>query len=112
MKKGIKCKNVIKRYKRLLVLMMLLKKTEEEHYPNWPQIHDNPYRILIIGGSVSGKLNSLLNAINEEPDIDKVYLYTQHPYKAKYQLLIKKIESTSLKHINDSKAFIEYTQII
>ena len=32
---------------------------------------DHPYRILIIGGSASGKTNALLNLINHEPDIDK-----------------------------------------
>ena len=31
------------------------------------------------------------------------------PYKAKYQLLINKRESTGLKYFNDSKAFIEYS---
>ena len=32
-----------------------------------------PYRILIIGGSGSGKINALLNLINNQPDIDKIY---------------------------------------
>ena len=36
----------------------------KEHNPNWPQIQDYPYRILIIGGSRSGKTNSLFNLIN------------------------------------------------
>ena len=31
------------------------------------------------------------------------------PYEAKYQLLINKRESTGLKHFNDPKAFIEYS---
>ena len=44
------------------------------HNPNWLQIPDHPYRILIIGGSVSGKTNLLFNLINEEPDIDQIYL--------------------------------------
>ena len=39
--------------------------------PNWPYIPDNPYRILIIGGSGSGKTNVLLNLIEDQPDIDK-----------------------------------------
>ena len=33
------------------------------HNPNWPYIPDHPYRILIIGGSGSGKTNALLNLI-------------------------------------------------
>ena len=47
--------------------------------------------------------------INSEPDIDKTYLYSKDPYKAKYQLLINDRESTGLKYLNDSKAFIEYS---
>ena len=35
-----------------------------EHNSNWPYIPDHPYRILIIGGSGSGKTNALLNLIN------------------------------------------------
>ena len=45
---------------------------------------------IIIGGSGSGKANALLNLINHEPDIDKIYLYAKDPYEAKYQLLINK----------------------
>ena len=78
------------------------------HNPNWPQIPDHPYRILIIGDSGSGKTNSLFNLISQQPVIDKIYLYAKDPYEAKYQSLINKRESTALKHSNDSKAFIEY----
>ena len=56
-----------------------------------------------------GKTNSLLILINNEPDLDKIYLYAKNPYEAKYQLIINKRENTSLKHFNDSKAFIEYS---
>ena len=41
----------------------------------WLYIPDHPYRILIIGGSGSGKTNTLLNLIKEEDDIDKIYFY-------------------------------------
>ena len=51
----------------------------------------------------------MLNQINNEPDIDKIYLYAKNPYKAKYQLLINKRESTDLKYLNDSKDFFEYS---
>ena len=47
--------------------------------------------------------------MNNKPDIDKIYLYAQDPYKAKYQLLINKRESTDLKYFNDSKDFIKYS---
>ena len=50
-----------------------------------------------------------MNLINNQSDIDKVYLYAKVPYEAKYQFLIKKRESTELKHFNDSEAFIEYS---
>ena len=66
------------------------KENTKEHNPNWPQIIDHPYRILIIGGSGSGKTISLFNLINHQPDIDKIYLYAKHPYKSKYQFLINK----------------------
>ena len=42
------------------------------------------------------------------PDIDKTYLYAKDTYKGKYQSLINKRESTSLKYCKDSKPFIEY----
>ena len=47
----------------------------KQHNSNWPYIPDHPYRILIVGGSGSGKTNALLNLINNQPDIDKIYLY-------------------------------------
>ena len=84
----------------------VIKENIKEYNPNWPQIPDHPYRILIIGVSVSGKTNSLCNLINQQPDIDKIYLYTKDPHEAKYQFLITKRESTGLKHFNDSKAFV------
>ena len=49
--------------------------------PKWPYILYHPYRILIIGGSVSGKTNALLNLINPQQNIDKMYLYAQDPYE-------------------------------
>ena len=80
-----------------------------EHNLKWPYIPDHPYRILIIGGSGSGKTNTLLNLINNQPDIDKIYLYAKDLYEPKYQFLINKRESTGLKYFNDPKAFIEYS---
>ena len=84
-------------------------KIKTEHSVGWPYIPDHLYRILIIGGSVSGKINAFINLINNESDIDKIYLYTKDPYEAKYQFLINKRESTGLKHFNDPEAFIEYS---
>ena len=36
-------------------------------------------------------------------------MYAKDPYEIKYQFLIKSQESTGLKHVNDSKSFIEYS---
>ena len=80
-----------------------------EHNSNCPYIPDHPYRILITGGSRSGKTNTLLNLINNQPDIDKIYLYTKDPYEAKYQYLINKRENVVLDHFNDPKNFMEYS---
>ena len=43
-----------------------------EHNKNWPNIPDHSYRILIIGGSGSGKTNVLLNLILIQLDIDRI----------------------------------------
>ena len=58
----------------------ITKKEIKEHNPNRPEIPDYPYRILIIANSGSGKTNALLNLINNEPVIDKIYLYANDPY--------------------------------
>ena len=80
-----------------------------EHNSKCPYIPDHPYRILIVDGSGSGKTNALLNLINNQPDIDKIYLYAKDPYEVKYQYLIKKREKVGLNHFNDLKAFMEYS---
>ena len=80
-----------------------------EHDTNWPYIPNKPYRILIIGGSGSRKTNVSLNLIENQPDIDKIYLYAKDPYEAKYQYLINKREGVGINHFNDPKAFIEYS---
>ena len=79
-----------------------------EHNKNLPYTPDHPYRILIIGGSGSGKTNALLNLIENQPDIDKIYLYAKDPYDAKYQYLINIREKVGLKRLKDPKAFTEY----
>ena len=78
-----------------------------ENNESWPYIPDPPYIILIIGGSESGKTNLLLNLIENQPDIDKIYLYAKDPYEAKYQYLINKRERVGINHFNYPKAIIE-----
>ena len=48
-----------------------------QHNSKWPYIPDHPYRILIIGGSGSGKTNALLNLINNQSNIDKLSMYAK-----------------------------------
>ena len=50
----------------------------------WPYIPDHPYKILITRGSGSGKTHALLNLMNNQSDIDKIYLYAKDPYETKY----------------------------
>ena len=69
--------------------------------------------MLIIGGSGSGKTNALLNLIKEQDSdtlIAKIYLCAKDLNEPKYQFLIKKREDVGIKHLNDSKAFIEFSQ--
>ena len=79
----------------------------KEYYQGWLQLLDHPCRILIIPGSGSGKMNSLLNLICKQPDIGKTHSYAKDSFELKYQFLINKRKSTGLKHFNDSKASIE-----
>ena len=65
-------------------------KNKTKHNKNWPYIADLPYRILIIRGLGSGKTKLLLNLIENQPDIDKIYLYAKDPHESKYQYSIKK----------------------
>ena len=71
-----------------------------EHNKNWPYIPDHPYRILIIGGSGSGKTNLLLNLIENQWDFDKIYLYAKDSYELKYQYLINKREGVGINHFS------------
>ena len=86
----------------------------KEHNEKWPYIPDHPYRILIIDGSGSGKTNALINLIDEQHDIDKIYLYARNlsEYEIKYEFLIKNREDVGIKHLNDSNALIECSNMM
>ena len=79
----------------------------KEHNEKWPYIPDHQYRILIIGCSGSGKTKALLNLINEQYNIDRIYLYAKDLSEPKYEYLIKKRENAGIKRYNDPNAFIE-----
>ena len=78
-----------------------------KHNKKWPFIPDHLYRISIIGGSGSGKINALLNLIKEQDNIDKRYQYAKDLSEPTYEFLIKKREDAGIKHFNDLNAFIE-----
>ena len=82
------------------------------HITNWPYIPDHPQRILMIGGSRSGKANVLLNLIkHQQPDVNKIYLYIKDPLESKYQLLINRREKVEIENLRrNPKAFIDYSQ--
>ena len=91
----------------MLDLDDITKENNRKHTKKWPFIPDHQYRILIIGDFESGKTNALLNLINEQDDIDKIYLYAKDLNESKYKFLIKKREDAGTKHFNVPNAFIE-----
>ena len=65
--------------------------------------------MLIIGPSGSGKTNTLLHLINNLHPIDKTYLYVKDIHEPRYEYLINKREQAGIKNLDDTKAFIEYS---
>ena len=70
---------------------------------------NDSYRIIITGRSGSGKTNASIELINEQNDIDKIYLYGRDLSEPKYDYLIRKREDAGIKHVNNPNAFIEYS---
>ena len=91
----------------MIKLDSITNENNKKHNEKWTFVPDHPYRILIISGSVPGKTNALINLINEQKDIDKIYLYTGELSEPKYEYLIKKRQDVGIKHVNNLNAFIE-----
>ena len=100
-------KAVIIKHSKILNLYHIRNKNNKKRNEKWPFIRDHSYRILIIGGSGLGKTNALLNLINEQDDIDKIYLHAKDLSEPKYEFLMKKREDVGIVHLNDRNAFIE-----
>ena len=91
----------------MLNLDSVTNENNKKHNQKWSYIPDHPFRILIIGGSGSGKANSLPNLIKEQGNIDRIYLYAKNLSEPNYEFFIKKCEGAGIKHLNYSNAFIE-----
>ena len=96
----------------MINLDRITNENNKKHNEKWPYIPDHPYRILIIGGSGSGKTNALLNLIKEQIDLDKIYLYAKDLSEPKYEFLIKMRENSGIKHLNCPNALTECSNTI
>ena len=96
----------------MINLDSITNENNKKHNEKWPYVPDHPYRILIIGGSASGKTNALINLINEQNDIDQICLYPRDLSETKCEYLIKKREDVGIKHENNPNAFTEYFSVL
>ena len=89
----------------------VVKKIIKEHNPNWPQSPDHAYRILIIGGSGSGKTNSLFNQIDQQPDIDK-NLFITYFWLKNVNMLVQSILMILKLLLNNRMIWMIFTKIV
>ena len=90
----------------MLNLDNIVNNKNENKDNNWP------FRMLIIGPSGSGKTNTLLHLIqnlNKNTPVDKIYLHAKDLTEPKYEFLINNRKNAGIKQFNDSTAFIEYS---
>ena len=67
----------------------ITKENNKEHTSKWQNIPDHPYRMLITGGSGSGKTNALLNSMKDQDDNDNIYLYARCLSEPKHEFWLK-----------------------
>ena len=91
----------------MISLDSITNKNNKKHNEKWPYIPNHPYRIIIIGGSGSRKTNTLINLINEQNDIDKIYLYARDLSEPKHEYMIKSREGAGINRLDNSNAFIK-----
>ena len=91
---------------KMINLDSITHENNKKYDEKWPYIPDHPDRILIIGGSESGKTNTLLNLKNQQNDVDKIYLSARDLNEPKYRILIKKREDVRIEHLNNPNIFI------
>ena len=53
-----------------------------------------------------------MNLKHQRPHVDNIYLYANHPFKSKYQLLINRRQNIGVGHLKNSIRFFNYLQII
>ena len=81
----------------MINLDKIVNDNNKKHNEKWSYIPDHPYIILMIGGSGSGKTNTLRNVINEQNDIDKIYLHAKDLSESEYEYLINNRENAGIK---------------
>ena len=95
-----------------MINFRITNENNKEHNEKWPCIPDHPYRIMKIGGSGSGKTNALINLINEQNNIHKIFLSARDLSEPKYEYFINKGEYVGIKHVNSPNAFIECSNMM
>ena len=90
---------------KMINLDSITNKNNKKHNEKWPYIPYHPYWTIIIGGSGSWKTNALINLINEQNNIDKIYLCARDLSEPKYEYLIQKREDAGIKHLSNPSAF-------
>ena len=84
----------------MINLNSITNKNNKKSNEKWPYIPDHPSRIIIIGGA-------LINLINEQNDIDKIYLFARDLREPIYEYLTKTRQDAGIKHLNNPNFFIE-----